>query len=86
MTSLFDRVENNDEKGENTGYQHFLLFTMFSKATVKPRYFESRSYESPGCFELYRKYRQKLQCIAPKIVWLFRVLKIRSRRSVPSIR
>ena len=23
---VFDRVENNLEKGENAGYQHFLLF------------------------------------------------------------
>ena len=26
MISLFDRVENTVEKGENAGYQHFLLF------------------------------------------------------------
>ena len=26
MISLFDRVENTVGKGENTGYQHFLLF------------------------------------------------------------
>ena len=33
MTSIFDKVENNVGKGENAGYQHFLLFpTMFSKA------------------------------------------------------
>ena len=25
-SSLFDRVENTVEKGENAGYQHFLLF------------------------------------------------------------
>ena len=30
--SLFDRVENAVGKGENTGYQHFLLFPVFSKA------------------------------------------------------
>ena len=24
--SLFDRVENTERKGENAGYQHFLLF------------------------------------------------------------
>ena len=24
---VYDRVENIVEKGENTGYQHFLLFT-----------------------------------------------------------
>ena len=30
--SLFDRVENTVEKGENVGYQHFLLFPQcFSK-------------------------------------------------------
>ena len=26
MISLFDRVENTEGKGENAGYQHFLLF------------------------------------------------------------
>ena len=26
MTSLFDTIENNVVKGENAGYQHFLLF------------------------------------------------------------
>ena len=26
MISLFDRLENNVGKGENAGYQHFLLF------------------------------------------------------------
>ena len=32
MISVFDRVENIVGKGENAGYQHFLLFaTMFSK-------------------------------------------------------
>ena len=25
--SLLDRVENTEGKGENAGYQHFLLFT-----------------------------------------------------------
>ena len=30
MMSVFDRIENNVEKGENAGYQYFLLFpTMF---------------------------------------------------------
>ena len=32
MISLFDRVENTAGKGENAGYQHFLLFPVFSKA------------------------------------------------------
>ena len=33
MISLFDRVENTVGKGENAGYQHFLLFPqVFSKA------------------------------------------------------
>ena len=45
--------------------------------TVKPCYFESRSYENPGFFELYPKSRQKLNFIVPKIVPLFRVSKIR---------
>ena len=32
--SPFDRVENNVRKGENAGYQHFLLFLhCFSKLT-----------------------------------------------------
>ena len=26
IVSLLDRVENTVEKGENAGYQHFLLF------------------------------------------------------------
>ena len=30
--SLFDRVENTVGKGENAGYQYFLLFPEFSKA------------------------------------------------------
>ena len=29
MISLLDRVENTVEKGENAGYQHFLLFQQF---------------------------------------------------------
>ena len=34
LISLFDRVENIVEKGENAGYQHFLFFQqMFSRAT-----------------------------------------------------
>ena len=33
MTSPLDRVENTVERGENVGYQHFLLLpTVFSKA------------------------------------------------------
>ena len=33
MVSSFDRVENTVGKGENAGYQHFLLFpTVFSNA------------------------------------------------------
>ena len=33
MIYVFDRAENIVGKGENAGYQHFLLFpTMFSKA------------------------------------------------------
>ena len=33
MISVFDRVENIVEKGENAGYQHFLLFLQcFQKA------------------------------------------------------
>ena len=39
--SLLDRVENTEGKGENAGYQHFLLFpSVFSKVifswVVKP--------------------------------------------------
>ena len=34
MISVFDRVENNVRKGENAGYQHFLLFPQcFQKAS-----------------------------------------------------
>ena len=29
MISLFDRVENTVGKGENAGYQHFLLFPQY---------------------------------------------------------
>ena len=32
MISLFDRVEDTVGKGRNTGYQHFLLSPVFSKA------------------------------------------------------
>ena len=53
---------------------------------VKPPYFQSRSFKSPKYFELNQKSRQKLHCIAPKIVRLFRVSKIRARVFVPSIR
>ena len=34
MISLYDRVENTVGKGENAGYQHFLLFPQcFQKAS-----------------------------------------------------
>ena len=34
MILVFDRVENHVEKGENDGYQHFLLFPRcFQRAT-----------------------------------------------------
>ena len=32
MIFLLDRVENTVGKGENAGYQHFLQFSVFSKA------------------------------------------------------
>ena len=36
MISLFDRQENIVRKGENAGYQHFLLFPQcFQKAFFK---------------------------------------------------
>ena len=35
MISLFDRVENTVRKRENAGYQHFLLFPVFSKAFLQ---------------------------------------------------
>ena len=31
MIFVFDRVENNVGKGENAGYQHFLLFPQYFK-------------------------------------------------------
>ena len=31
MISLFDRIENTVGKEENAGFQHFLLFPVFSK-------------------------------------------------------
>ena len=35
MISVFNRVENIVEKGENAGYQHFLLFLQcFQKASL----------------------------------------------------
>ena len=35
MISVFDRVENIVGKGENGGYQHFLLFTQcFQKSFI----------------------------------------------------
>ena len=37
MISVSDRQENTVGKGENAGYQHFLLFTRFQKASsVEP--------------------------------------------------
>ena len=33
MISVFDWVENSVGKGENAGYQHFLLFPRFQKAS-----------------------------------------------------
>ena len=34
MVSVLDRIENIAEKGENVGYQHFLLFPQcFQKAS-----------------------------------------------------
>ena len=36
MTSLLDRVENTVGKGENAGYQHFLLFhSVFQSVLLK---------------------------------------------------
>ena len=32
MISLFDQLGNTARTGENAGYQHFLLFSVFSKA------------------------------------------------------
>ena len=32
MIYVFDRIENIVGKGENAGYQHFLLFLCFQKA------------------------------------------------------
>ena len=32
MISVWDKKENIVGKGENAGYQHFLLFPQFSKA------------------------------------------------------
>ena len=34
MNSLCDKVENTVGKGENAGYQHFLLFPQFSKTLI----------------------------------------------------
>ena len=38
IISVFDRVENIVGKGENAGYQHFLLFSQcFQKASLPDR-------------------------------------------------
>ena len=74
---LFLKVKSVQDQKSN-------VIAILDKSTVKPRYFESQSYESPGFFELYPKSRQKVHCIAPKIIRLFRVSEIRG--SVPSIR
>ena len=36
MISLLDRVENIVEKGENAGYQHFLLFPQYFQKACFP--------------------------------------------------
>ena len=36
IISVFDRVENVMEKGENAGYQHFLLFPQCFKTASFP--------------------------------------------------
>ena len=43
MISLFDREENTVRKGQNAGYQHFLLFAVFSSA------FFLRAFKSRDC-------------------------------------
>ena len=40
--SLFNRVENSLGKGENAGYQHFLLFTQFFSKAFFLRVVKSR--------------------------------------------
>ena len=37
MISLYDRVENTEGKGENAGYQHFLLFRQCFQSLLKGR-------------------------------------------------
>ena len=42
MIFVFDSIENIVQKGENAGYQHFLLFPLFSKGLsgFSPEIFE----------------------------------------------
>ena len=44
MIFLFDRLENAVGKGENAGYQHFLLFPRFPK-NFFPRVIKSQDFE-----------------------------------------
>ena len=52
--AIFDTEENIVEKGENAGYQHFLLFpTMFSKAS------SCRLADIVGCMERVNKFEKE---------------------------
>ena len=66
IISVFDRVENIAGKGENAGYQHFLLFTQcfekasfpdMSKGVVVWEWVKSNSRFSP-CIISYNSYRE----------------------------
>ena len=47
-SSLHDRVENAVGKGENAGYQHFLLFPQcFPKPSSLPLYHTIRNFNDP---------------------------------------
>ena len=56
MISVFDRVENTVEKGENAGYQHFLLFPQcFPKLPLKA---------SAEAFEKSSRWLRKESCVS----------------------
>ena len=69
--SLFDRAENTAGKGENAGnqhYQHFLLFSLFSKA------FFYRVVKSQDCIENEVNEQLKIVFSKQKRCWKLKIL------------
>ena len=65
MISLFDRIEDTMGKGENAGYQHFLLF---------PRFFEAFSFGGSlkaGIVWSYKGRQQKLLLTSIDVFYWF---------------